>query len=217
MKISVNKLNVELRDISTAHDQVNTYFWGDFGMAINSGVITYPLVNCFYPTGSMLDNTTPLDLFIVVSDKVYKDQSNLTETESDTLQVCRDYYNVINKSDRWNRIGKINNATITKFLHEGRNGADEVAGHVLKISFALRDSNSICNIPLTGYDFEGTPINVSCADAVVKNSDLTYIQNIISGGVLTLPDTTLNIYVNEVLNESVTFATLSNQTINITN
>lgn len=241
MKLTINQLNKELQAIADAHEQVNSYYWKDFLRAYKEEVVVYPMVNAYYPTGTMLDNTTPIDLYIVVSDKVYKDLSNLNDTESDTLQVCRDFFNVINRSERWNRLGKVNSCTIDKFIERG---ADEVAGHIMKINFRLNDSNSICNLPLSGYDFDGTavttcePVEIfldgvlvdtipsggsysystpTCDDATVTNSDDSYIDTVASGATLVLPDTTIDVYVNTVLQVSTTFATLSNQTINITN
>ena len=54
-----------------------------------------------------------------------------------------------------------------------------------------------------------------CADATVENSDATYTDTVISGGTLVLPDTTYNIYVNGVLDQSFSVPTLKNETINI--
>jgi len=54
---------------------------------------------------------------------------------------------------------------------------------------------------------------------VIKNTDNTIIeQGYIESGaeeIIILPDTTFNIYVDVVLQESIEVATLSNETINI--
>lgn len=52
--------------------------------------------------------------------------------------------------------------------------------------------------------------------ATVKNSDNSYSTTVASGGTLTLPNTTYDIYVNGVLNQTVTLITLKNETLNIT-
>jgi hypothetical protein len=212
MKTSINQINVELEAIQSAHLQLHSYYWGSMLDSVMSEVINYPLMNCFYPSGSMANNTTPTQIYIEISDKLYKDRSNLNDTESDTLQVCRDVFNIINRSPRWARIGRIDSASFTKFWERT---ADEVAGHTLILNMTLFDSNSICNIPLNGYDFDGTFI--STGSVIVRNSDDSYSVTVDAGDTLTLPDTTINIYANAVLQDSVTFATLSNQTINITN
>ena len=56
----------------------------------------------------------------------------------------------------------------------------------------------------------------NCADATVENSTASYSQTVASGGTLVLPDTDYEIYVNGVLNQSVSLPTLETNTINIT-
>lgn len=55
----------------------------------------------------------------------------------------------------------------------------------------------------------------TCASATVENSDATYSTTVDSGGSLVLPDTTYQIYVDGVLEDTVTLPSLSNNTINI--
>jgi hypothetical protein len=54
-----------------------------------------------------------------------------------------------------------------------------------------------------------------CQPVNVTNSDQSYTETIASGLVLVLPDTTINVNVDGVLQNSVEVPTLSNQTINI--
>ena len=54
-----------------------------------------------------------------------------------------------------------------------------------------------------------------CQPVNVTNSDQSYYETIASGLVLVLPDTTINVNVDGVLQNSVEVPTLSNQTINI--
>jgi hypothetical protein len=54
-----------------------------------------------------------------------------------------------------------------------------------------------------------------CLDATVENSDASYSVTVESGGTLVLPDTTVNIYVNNVLDQTVNLVTLKDETINI--
>lgn len=55
-----------------------------------------------------------------------------------------------------------------------------------------------------------------CADATVENSDASYTNTVASGVTLVLPDTTYNIYVNGILDQSFSVPTLKDETINIT-
>jgi len=162
MKLTINQLVRELKEVADKHLQINDFFWGDFAKASARNDLKYPLMCCYYPNGSLLDNMTPINLIIVIADKQDKAnneandnpaQGNLTEVESDTVQVLRDVYNIINKSRRWQRLVRINSATMNKFIERGK---DETAGHFATISLYLKDSSSICEIPIEGYDFEQT-------------------------------------------------------------
>ena len=62
----------------------------------------------------------------------------------------------------------------------------------------------------------GDTVNITAPDATVHNTDSSYTANVASGGTLVLPDTTYNIYVNAVLDQSFSVPSISTQTINIT-
>ena len=194
---SVNQIRVELQEIASAHLQINDYFWGDFLRAYKENTeLNYPLMGCFYPSASLLNNQTQLALTVYICDRVYKDYSNLNDVESDTLQICRDIYQVINGSQRWRRLGRVTSASATKFIERG---GDEVAGHTLTINFLLRDQSGICDLPMEGYDFDQ---NVSPAPAcepveyTITDTELTvlYSGEVASGGTL-----------NQVISDSIAY------------
>lgn len=54
-----------------------------------------------------------------------------------------------------------------------------------------------------------------CSDATVRNTDSTYSVTVASGGTLILADTVFNFYVNGVLDQTATVASMVNQTFNI--
>lgn len=54
-----------------------------------------------------------------------------------------------------------------------------------------------------------------CAEADVRNSTSTYDVTVASGGVLVLPDTTYNVYVDSVLEDTIIVASIEATTINI--
>jgi len=58
--------------------------------------------------------------------------------------------------------------------------------------------------------------DITAPDATVENSNASYTDSVASGGTLVLPDTTFEIYVNGVLDQSVTLPSITNQIINIT-
>jgi len=57
--------------------------------------------------------------------------------------------------------------------------------------------------------------DIVAPDATVENSNATYTASVVSGGTLVLPDTTYDVYVNGVFNQSVNLVTLKNETLNI--
>jgi len=184
MKKSPNQIRVELKEIAAAHLQVNSFHWGDLQDATSKEVI-YPLMNCYYPNGTLNNNRTSLQLVIEVYDLLYKDGSNLNDVESDTLQVIRDIYQVVNKSTRWKKIGKVSNSTVTK--HKWGT-ADVVAGHSITINFDLRDVSGVCDLPIQDYDFDQQVPAGACPQVRVINTDLSYDQSVPAGDVLELQD-----------------------------
>lgn len=57
---------------------------------------------------------------------------------------------------------------------------------------------------------------IGCADGTVENSDASYSDLVPSGGLLVLPDETLKVYNDGVLNFTGLYVPLSNEVINIT-
>lgn len=88
---------------------------------------------------------------------------------------------------------------------------DKVAYYESKYDGSIKGSeNIILKLPTVTTGGGGI-----CENAQVFNSDFTYDVSVASGGDLQLPDTTFNVNVNGVLNQSVTLASVANHTINI--
>jgi hypothetical protein len=215
MRKTINQINQELKAIADGMPQIHTYAWKDFLRAYKEEEVNYPLMCAYYPSGALLDNQTDIQLTIVISDKIYKDWSNLNDVESDTLGICRSIFNIINRSTRWQRIGRVLSCNVTKFVERG---GDEVAGHTMVFQFRMRDSNSLCDIPIFDYDFDSVyestcqPVLIfkdgilidtvpsggvyeyfsdTCENATVENSDNSYSDTVASGSTLVLPDITV--------------------------
>jgi hypothetical protein len=190
MKVTINRIRVELQEVAAAHEMINSFFWGDLHRAWNEKDLNYPLC-CGYLTGGGMDvKMTNQQLVVVVADKVFKDYSSLNDTESDTLKVCRHIFNTLNKSPRWNNLMRVNSATVTKFLDRGD---DEIAGHILTLNVDIKDSESICNLPMDGYDFEGTFEGQTCEPVLIVNSNQTFTFSAESGTIVELPDTPVTV------------------------
>lgn len=206
MITSINQLSAELKAIQEAHYQLNSYYFGEFNLALQNRNLEYPLLVCDYNNGSINISNTSVQLFIIVADKVYKDNSNLIETKSDTLQICRDIFNIMKKSQRWQVLGRVTQGNVTSFVERGK---DEVAGHVMNVTIELRDTNGICELPLNGYDFGGSG-SPACDPVLIVNSNGTFSVSVASGSTYELEDMIFEVYVNTQYKEDVTLITLDN-------
>jgi hypothetical protein len=157
---------------------LHTFFWGDFARAVNEETINYPLMASYYPSASILDNQMSIPITIVLADKIYTDYSNLNDVESDTLQYCRHIFNIMNKSKRWQLLGRVESCSVTKFIESN---ADICAGHIMTVNFMLRDSNSICDLPMSGYDFD-QEIGSSCLPVQIYRNGVL-VDTVESGGM----------------------------------
>jgi hypothetical protein len=206
MITSINQLSAELKAIQDSHYQLNSYYFGEFNLALQNRELEYPLLVCDYNNGSINISNTSVQLFIIVADKVYKDNSNLIETKSDTLQICRDIFNVMKKSQRWQVLGRVTQGNVTSFVERGK---DEVAGHVMNVTIELRDTNGICDLPLNGYDFGGSGA-YACDPVLIVNSNGTFSVSTPSGSTYELEDMIFDVYVNNNFKEEITIITLDN-------
>jgi hypothetical protein len=206
MITSINQLSAELKAIQDSHYQLNSYYFGEFNLALQNRELEYPLLVCDYNNGSINISNTSVQLFIIVADKVYKDNSNLIETKSDTLQICRDIFNVMKKSQRWQVLGRVTQGNVTSFVERGK---DEVAGHVMNVTIELRDTNGICDLPLNGYDFGGSGA-YACDPVLIVNSNGTFSVSVASGSTYELEDMLFDVYVNNNFKEEITIITLDN-------
>jgi hypothetical protein len=192
MKKTINQIKAELEEIANAHQQVNTFFWGDLLRAWKEEEIEYPLMCAYYPDASFLYNQTELQLVVIIADKHYKDWNiNLDEVESDTLQIARDIFNTINSSKRWNNLLRVDGCTVNKFINDT---GDECAGHTMTFNIKLRENSGVCGLPMGNYDFDQVVSSGECEDATytVEYADGTLIESgtIPSGGskTVTVPD-----------------------------
>ena len=206
MITSINQLSEELKAIQDSHYQLNSYYFGEFNLALQNRSLEYPVMICDYNSGSINISNTSVQLFIIVADKVYKDNSNLIETKSDTLQICRDIFNIMKKSQRWQVLGRVTQGSVNAFVERGK---DEVAGHVMNVSIELRDSNGLCELPLNGYDFGGSG-STACDPVLIVNSNGTFSVSVASGSTYELEDMIFKVYINSNFKEDITLITLDN-------
>jgi hypothetical protein len=191
MNVTINQIRQEMTTLVQAHEMVNSFFWGDFHRAYNEKDQFYPLVCSYLSDGSMNTNLTQMQLVVIVCDKTFKGFENLNDTESDTVTVARHLFNVIKQSPRWNALLRVNSATLSKFIENTR---DEVAGVILTINVDVKQSRSLCDLPLDNYDFDGTFVGNQCEPVLIVNSNQTFTFSAASGTIVELPDTPVTVF-----------------------
>lgn len=88
---------------------------------------------------------------------------------------------------------------------------DKVAYYESKYDGSIKGSeNIILQLPKTTVGGGGI-----CENATVHNSDNSYIESVVSGGDLELPDTTVNLFIDGSLVDSQNVVTLGAATINV--
>lgn len=153
MKTTLNQVREELAYIAECHDQIHSFFWGEFLRAFKENVLNYPLMCCYITPSITFDrviSTVPIN--IVLCDKIFKDwNENLNDVESDMLDLANQVYQIIRSAGRWQDMGVVVTANVPqKFISQG---ADEVCGYQMTINFKFKTEICIENLPLTNYEF----------------------------------------------------------------
>ncbi len=152
MKVTLRQIDKAVEEIAKAMAQtVADYFWGDWSDSFEGRVQKYPAIVCNVEPAIPFSKITTLTLNIICVDQVSSDQKNLNEVESDTLQILHDFYRVMKHSPNWKDFCSVQSAgTNLKFKDSS---PDQVAGWQMPIILKLIESEGLCDIPLTDYDF----------------------------------------------------------------
>lgn len=231
-------------DFATAHKQINAFDFGDpWEFNVKNGTWQNPdkcypamLVVC---TGSTVSGNEITDNYdFIFCDLVHKDESDENEVLSDQKLIALDFLAFLAKAD----IGQqdlIKSSSLADFTERF---TDEVSGWIASVSIKQHFSYNECEIPMTsapstGDECLGVTIlnsvggvitviesggfwtdNTSggCDSISITNSSGTYNQVITCAqSPFPLPNETYNIYLDGVLNQSLSLPTLGNNTINI--
>ena len=151
-------------------------------------------------------NTNQFSINVYCVDIIQKDRANLNSIVSDCQLILKDLY-VYYRNDMDIQLDVVGTSSMTPVNNFD---LDYVAGWVMSITFEV-SSYGACEIPMNPI----IPVEVNCSPGIVENSDGSYTATVESGGLLILPDTTYNVYLNEVLVATETAVTLGNFDINI--
>lgn len=200
VNITLNKLIEEFFKVGAAHKMIKTTFYGDFLNIVSTNRVNYCSLLINTADGAISKSYIEFRVEIAVMDKVFNDQSNQTEVESDAAQILQDLYSVIDYSNRWQSFAKITNASapIRKFISKGQ---DVVTGWSMTLNIGVKRRNGICNIPIEDYDYSGN-YAAYCAGVRIFQ-DNVLIEVVPSGGRFDFSggggSTPVNVTVNGVL------------------
>jgi hypothetical protein len=215
MDKTLNQLMREFSEIATAHRQIKTYFQGDFFDAISRDAVEYPMMVATLQPGSLGDGFVQVNVIVTICDKYnIQEYRQINEVHSDCLSICNDI-KITMQQYRWTEFSDINFTIATDpFIQRSQ---DVTAGWSMNVSLNVFDDGNWCDLPMDDYDFENgnPPPSGECYPAIVTNSNGSFTQSIPSGDTYILPDTTFNVYVDEILQNTVIAPTLEATEINI--
>lgn len=146
------QIKKDFEEIATKHDQINSFFWGEWQEAINQDAVNYPLMVCTLQPGSSGDNFVNVNLQITLCDKYnLEDYRMRDEVHSDMYQIFRDIWTTLKQWKFQDYLDIDGESSDTPFLAETQ---DLVAGYFHTINLQVYDAEHQCDIPYTGYDFE---------------------------------------------------------------
>jgi hypothetical protein len=153
VKATINQINKELREIATAHVQLNSYFFGDFLDIYESDQVQQTSLLANINTAPIDEAFITLNIELIVMDKVDDGKENAIDVESDTLQILNDIYQVMKTSNRWQKLGRIDVVlNANKFTERG---GSVVNGWFATIPFKVKkDKRGTCDLPLLNYSYE---------------------------------------------------------------
>jgi len=193
---------------------VNSVTQGDiFQVDLNKQTI-FPLTHIMVNSSSLQSNTQTFNVSILAMDIVDISKSEVTDVfqeNNNELDVLNTQHHVLNRCYQQMLHGNLwdldfvvaGEPSLEPFTERFEN---LLAGWTMTFDVTVPNDMTICD---TG---SYAPY---CSPSYVVNTNGSYSATIQSGETLTLPDTTLNLQIDGTQVATSTFATLSNQTINL--
>jgi hypothetical protein len=193
---------------------VNSVTQGDiFQVDLNKQTI-FPLTHIMVNSSSLQSNTQTFNVSILAMDIVDISKSEVTDVfqeNNNELDVLNTQHHVLNRCYQQMLHGNLwdldfvvaGEPSLEPFTERFEN---LLAGWTMTFDVTIPNDMTICD---TG---SYAPF---CSPSYVVNTDNSYHESVASGETLTLPDTTLNLQIDGTQVATSTFATLSNQTINL--
>lgn len=220
MSLSYNQVIKLNRDFTTAH-----YKLKNFGNGEAYEIVDHNQTDTFkYPLMFMEDLTMPFNegvevfgfrVFFIQRVAELEDRgedlysSAYNEAKSDMMQCAKDFLSF------W--VQDVNYPEFT-IEHTGNRETfqektqDRLAGCYVDVTFRQANRYSECIIPMAGVT---PPPSIVCEPVTVENSDQSYQQSVASGGTLVLPDRSIDINLDGVTVNTVTYPAMTEPNITI--
>ena len=152
MNQTILQIDQELRELTNAHNQVKSYYYGDF-LSILKKSIEYTCVMANISNASRVsDQLVRLNLDLFVCDKTLKGDENKLYVENQTLQILIDICNVIAYAPKWQSFGVVTvNPNFRKYYDRT---ADIVTGWSGTFSIDIKSPIGYCDLPIFNYNYE---------------------------------------------------------------
>lgn len=206
----LNKLKIHFDN----DEIVNTVTQGDiFQVDLNKQTI-FPLTHIMVNSSTLQDNTQTFNVSLIAMDIVDISKTEVVDQfqeNNNELDVLNTQHHVLNRcyqqmlhGNLWDQQFVVEtDPSLEPFTERFEN---LLAGWTMTFDVVVPNDMTICD---TG---SYAPF---CSPAFVVNTNASYSTSVASGSTLTLPNTTLNLQIDGVQVATSTFATLSNQLINL--
>ena len=209
--LTLNQTIEILKNFTSKHKALNSFYFGDKWEVGASENIQYPLLWCSLQNVAMTDNVVERRFLIDISDKVNLDESNENHVLSDCEQIAFDLLNYLEQiSDNENiglRISK--NTQLTDYT-EDRD--DMVSGFFFEITLSSHIAGFSCDLPInSGNIFDSNYIYVGGQTSGGTTAFVVEIKD--QNGNTLQTFTTSGTYTVEVLQEIIDTITGNSSTI----
>lgn len=174
MKQTLNQLIDHVEYFADNHNQINTFSYGELSTLSNQSdtEVIYPLLHMQVDDSVIDENFVYLTCNLICMDLVQKDDTNIKDVQSDTLQILNDLRSWLGDNYNMHKLG-INvekSANVIPFVDRF---SDEVTGWNLILKVKIKNTKGICNIPFY------SPAAYDCADF---NPSITLSNDAICAG-----------------------------------
>lgn len=208
MYYTINQLIEELENFGLEHQMINTVSSGEIRYVDINKETLFPLFHIQFlkltPSNNFLEYSFR---FIVMDVPRDDDRQNEQEVISDSASICLDLLSWFIQEEFTEDWTFVSNTDILPFTERFDS---VVTGNYIDINFKVPFKYPTCNLPIGS----GATIQTQ---VTVKNSDGTYIKYVRCGNTLILADTTYNVYVDGILDQSFTEPSMIDIDIYITN